>query len=100
MKLEDIISSRRAVYPKQMNGETVPPEIIDKILEMANWAPTHKNTEPWRFKVYADVAKDRLLDQCKSSYVRETPAEKYSSVKIEKIEERKQQVSHVIAICT
>ena len=99
MKLEDVISLRRAVYPKQMNGEALPHEIVDKMLEMANWAPTHRHTEPWRFKVYGGKSKDRLIDQCKSCYVRETPAEKYSSVKIEKLEKRKEQVSHVIAIC-
>ena len=99
MKLEDVISLRRAVYPKQMNGEALPHEIVDKMLEMANWAPTHRHTEPWRFKVYGGKSKGRLIDQCKSCYVRETPAEKYSSVKIEKLEKRKEQVSHVIAIC-
>lgn len=97
--LQSIINSRRSIYPKQMNGKQVPPSIIDKIMELANWAPTHRNTEPWRFKVYEQEAKDRLLDLCKECYIRTTPADKYKSTKLEKIEECKKQVSHIVAIC-
>ena len=41
----------------------------------------------------------RMLDFCKVCYVRDTPAEKFNSIKLEKIEERKEQVSHIVAIC-
>ncbi|MGB0850345.1 MAG: nitroreductase family protein, partial [Bacteroidia bacterium] len=44
MNVEEAIKSRRAVYPKQFSGEKVPEEVIEKMLELANWAPTHKNT--------------------------------------------------------
>jgi len=47
MKLEETISTRRSLFPKQMNGQTVPTDVIEKMLELANWAPTHRNTEPW-----------------------------------------------------
>lgn len=30
---------------------TVPRDVVDGILEAANWAPTHGKTEPWRFVV-------------------------------------------------
>ena len=99
MELQEAIASRRAIFPKQMSGKPVPQDVIDKMLELANWAPTHRNTEPWRFKVYAGTSMNALLDQCKDCYVKSTPAEKFKSVKIEKIEERKQQVSHIVAIC-
>ncbi len=99
MALEEVIKGRRAIFPKQMSGEEVPAEIINKMLELANWAPTHRNTEPWRFKVYSGKAKDSLLDLCKECYVKDTPADNYNSVKLEKIEESKNQVSHIVAIC-
>ncbi|MDB4106969.1 nitroreductase [Bacteroidia bacterium] len=99
MELEKLIAGRRALYPKQMSGDEVPTEVIDKMLELANWAPTHRNTEPWRFNVYSGAAKNRLLDQCKNCYVVETPAEKFKTIKLDKIEERKHQVSHIVAIC-
>ena len=99
MELQEVIASRRAIFPKQMNGTRVSQDVIDKMLELSNWAPTHRNTEPWRFKVYSDKSMNALLDQCKDCYVKSTPAERFKSVKLEKIEERKQQVSHIIAIC-
>ena len=34
-----------------MNTLEVPEEMIGTLLENANWAPSHKQTEPWRFMV-------------------------------------------------
>ncbi len=99
MELEEVIVKRRAVFPKQMNGQKIPEGVIHKVLEMANWAPTHRNTEPWRFKVYSGESMNALLDLCKECYVKTTPAEKFKSIKLDKIDERKEQVSHIVAIC-
>jgi nitroreductase len=99
MELEKLISKRRALFPKQMTGEKIPTLAIEKMLEMANWAPTHRNTEPWRFKVYSGNSMNDLLDQCKQCYVKGTPADKFKSIKLDKIDERKEQVSHILAIC-
>ena len=99
MSIEETIKIRRAIFPKQMSGEKVPQEVIEKMLELANWAPTHRNTEPWRFKVYSGKAMNRMLDFCKQCYVQDTPAEKYNSIKLETIEQRKEQVSHIVSIC-
>ena len=99
MRLEDVITSRRSVFLKQMSGKSVPQEVIDRMLELANWAPTHRNTEPWRFKVYSGESMNTMLDLCKDCYVKTTPAEKFKSIKLEKIDERKSQVSHIMAIC-
>jgi nitroreductase len=99
MKLEEAITYRRSGFPKLMSGEKVPTEIINKMLELANWAPTHRNSEPWRFKVYSGASMHELLNLCKECYVKGTPAEKFNSIKLEKIEERKSQISHIVAIC-
>ncbi|MEX2349402.1 MAG: nitroreductase family protein, partial [Flavobacteriaceae bacterium] len=52
--LYDIIKNRRAVFPVQYNQTPVTKEQILQVLDAANWAPTHKRTEPWRFKVMQD----------------------------------------------
>ena len=52
--IEEIIRNRRSVFPAQYNSDEIAKETIIKILEAANWAPTHKKTEPWRFKVMRD----------------------------------------------
>ena len=46
------IRHRRSIFPKNYSPEeSVGEDKIWKILEAANWAPTHGKTEPWRFVV-------------------------------------------------
>ena len=52
----EIIKARRAVFPTQYNSEKITEAEIRFILEAANRAPTHKRTEPWRFKVFYSEA--------------------------------------------
>lgn len=49
----DVIKSRRTITPKDFNGGKLDRRELDLILEAANWAPTHKKTEPWRFSIYS-----------------------------------------------
>ncbi|MGZ3873146.1 MAG: nitroreductase family protein [Mucilaginibacter sp.] len=51
-----IIKSRRTVKAFAMNGKKIPNGHIAAILELANWAPTHAYTEPWRFIIYENPA--------------------------------------------
>jgi nitroreductase len=50
--IANIIKTRRSVKPLAMNGHKIPNGEIAAILELADWAPTHGYTEPWRFIVY------------------------------------------------
>ena len=52
--IANIIKNRRSVKAQAMNGNKIPNGHIAAILELANWAPNHGNTEPWRFMVYED----------------------------------------------
>ncbi len=56
----DIIKNRRATPPKFLAKKEISKEVILQLLENANWAPNHKNTEPWRFKVYTGESKQIL----------------------------------------
>lgn len=56
-----VIKQRRTIKPFMMNGNKIPNEQIQALLELADWAPTHGYTEPWRFIVYANAA-----DFCRS----------------------------------
>lgn len=52
-QLNTLIKARRSTFPKQYDaGKYVDNAIINQMLENANWAPTHKFTEPWRFTVF------------------------------------------------
>ena len=59
MDVFDIIKNRRSVMPYQYNDVPIKEDDLFKILEAANWAPTHKKTEPWRFKVFKKTSKEK-----------------------------------------
>src|SRR5258708_18777392 len=56
-----VIQNRRSIKPAKMNGKKVPDEQVNQLLQLANWAPTHGRTEPWRFIVYAG---DKVKEFC------------------------------------
>jgi nitroreductase len=51
-EIANTIKNRRTVKPAAMSGKKISKEDITSLLELANWAPTHGLTEPWRFVVY------------------------------------------------
>jgi len=61
--INEIIKIRRATPPRFLAKTEISKEIIQQLLENANWAPTHKNTEPWRFRVYTGVSKQKLANE-------------------------------------
>lgn len=95
--LQHLISSRRSVFPAQYNNEPISEEEIKRILEAANWAPTHRRTEPWRFKVLQGASKTDL-GAFLAKYYKET-ATKFSEMKYKKIPLKMEQSAVVIAIC-
>jgi nitroreductase len=58
--VNQLIKSRRSVFPRDYTGEKVEDSIIHQMLENANWAPTHKLTEPWRFVVFSGAGLKEL----------------------------------------
>lgn len=97
MSLTEIIEKRRAVFPDQYEEEAVSEETIKEILEAANWAPTHKRTEPWRFKVMLNESKNALGDFLAKKYQETTTS--FSNFKYQKIQRKFQQSACVIVIC-
>ena len=97
--INDIIKNRRSVFPNMYTGQPVSDDIIKQLLENANWAPNHRHTEPWRFKVYKGEALARLGDKLAELYQRYTPTEKFQERKYKKIAKKPRQSSHMIVIC-
>ncbi|SDD43044.1 Nitroreductase [Mucilaginibacter pineti] len=54
--LSNTIKARRTIKANMMNGQKAPNAHIAALLELADWAPTHAYTEPWRFIVYENPA--------------------------------------------
>jgi len=102
MQAEDIhelIKRRRAIFPNTYVDKPIPDQLIRQILEDANWAPTHRLTEPWRFRVFRKEARQRLSDYLGKWYETNTPADLYSEKKHEKTKAKPLQSDCVIAIC-
>jgi nitroreductase len=60
MELEQAIRTRRthkAYAPEPLDRAT-----LDELFELARWAPNHKLTNPWRFRVLGPQALQRLKD--------------------------------------
>jgi len=56
----DCIRTRRTV--KDYTGEAVPRVLLERWLDLAGWAPTHRMTQPWRFAVLEQPAIVRLAE--------------------------------------
>lgn len=97
-EIDRIIRERRSVYPVSFSGEKIDPDILLQILENANWAPTHKYTEPWRFIVFEGKGIDQFFDVV----IEHTRAEKMLDPKlggkIQKYQEYKKIVSHIVIV--
>jgi nitroreductase len=60
MDVEDAIRGRRT--HKAFRPGPVPPELLQELLELARWAPNHRLTNPWRFRVLGPEALARLKE--------------------------------------
>lgn len=98
MNHNDLIRERRSIYTNMFSGDVVPLEIIEEMLENARWAPTHRLTEPWRFVVFSGDGLKRLGDFQAEKYAEKYTGENFDAGKQEKLRNKPQECSHVIAI--
>jgi nitroreductase len=50
--LLELVKTRRSI--RRFKPDPVPDEYIDKIIEVARWAPSGYNTQPWDFVIIKD----------------------------------------------
>lgn len=95
--IEEVIRSRRSVFPDQYNDRPIDRATLFRLLEAANQAPTHKRTEPWRFKVVTGDQREKLGAFLRETYQATDPAPK--QFKAKKLYNNPQRAAAVIAIC-
>lgn len=66
--LHHAIRHRRSLGLARIKSDPVPRELIEEILEAANWAPSHRDFEPWRFAVIMGDGRAGLADAFASAY--------------------------------
>jgi nitroreductase len=95
--VQNIIRNRRSCKPALMNGKKIEDALINDLLELADWAPTHGHTEPWRFVVFANDAVRQFCMDHANLYKANTIQEKFETAKYEKLLHNGDNASHIIA---
>ena len=94
--VSNTIAQRRTIKPQFFTGEKVPDEQVRQLLALADWAPTHGMTEPWRFVVYAGTAVQSFCSAHASLYKANTPAENFVEGTFNNLTHMGDKASHVI----
>lgn len=93
-QLEHIISNRRTIKPDQMNGKKIEDDVITQLVQLADWAPTHGRTEPWRFYIYNNPT--AFCAQHAELYRSSSTEENFNASSYEKLQQMGDKASHVI----
>lgn len=93
-----LIKDRRTIYPEQFSDRKIHQEQIELLLNNAIWAPTHGMTQPWRFVVIQEAARQTLAESLGNDYVTTIPKEKQQDAKLAKMMSRPGKASAIIAI--
>ncbi len=57
----EVMSTTRAV--RRLRPDAIPDEVLRRVLEAANWAPTGGNAQPWRVLAVRDPERKRALQE-------------------------------------
>lgn len=97
-EISALIKDRRSIRPEFFSNRKVHKEQIETVLNSAIWAPTHGNTQPWRFTVFTDEALENLSDFLAKTYLETVPSEKQNDQKLAKLIKRPKLTSCLIAV--
>ncbi len=85
MEMSEAIRGRRSI--RRFKNDPVPKETLEKVLELAQWAPSAMNMQDWRFVVLQGAKKEALLKITGSAFEDFKPTlEKYFKDKPKVIE--------------
>ncbi len=98
--VNETIKNRRTIYPINFDPDKKIEDvsIIGELLENAVWAPTHKLTQPWHFKVFHGDGVRVFFKKQREIYKQITPKTDFREKKYDKYMEKAKQVSAVIAV--
>ncbi len=97
--IDQIIRSRRSIFPRDYMSEPVEDHLVENILLNATWAPTHKMTEPWRFIVFSGAGRQKLAHFQAECYKQVMTARgKFEEDKYQGLLTKPMQSSHIISV--
>ncbi|PPK84106.1 nitroreductase [Neolewinella xylanilytica] len=71
--MHPLITNRKSVFPQFFTDRAVSRTVLEELLEAANMAPSHRKTEPWRFRVYRGDGKQALKAEMMEVYGADRP---------------------------
>ncbi|MCF8258411.1 MAG: nitroreductase [Flavobacteriales bacterium] len=98
-EIKALIEDRRTIQPELYSLRKVSPEIVKELLDAAKWAPTHRYTQPWFFKVFMGEGIRKLADFQSDTYREMASEENFDHEKFTKLRERPLLASAIIGIC-
>jgi len=84
-ELNEIIENRRTIFPEQFSDRKVQKEQVEKLINAAKWAPTHRLTQPWRFTVFMEQGLRDFGQFHAELYKVNAPTDAFSQMKYDKI---------------
>ncbi|MCB0487719.1 MAG: nitroreductase [Cyclobacteriaceae bacterium] len=99
-EINSLIHNRRSIFPKSyVADKVVDDSVIEQMLENANWAPTHKLTEPWRFVVFTGDGLKKFAELQAACYKKVTQRDNsFKEERYQNLLSKPVQSSHIIAI--
>ncbi len=76
--LLEAIRHRRSIPLNDLSADPIDLDLVARMLEAANWAPSHGKTEPWRFVVYSGDGRRALGEAFAEAYRDVTPEESFT----------------------
>lgn len=96
--ISKVIKERRSIFPASYIKKEIPVAVINQILETANYAPTHKLTQPWRFTVIRKAGLVKLGMELGRLYKTLVTPEQFLQKKFDSFAEKTGQADCIIAI--
>jgi nitroreductase len=78
--LSRAIAHRRSLGLSRLREDPVPPEMIEKMMRAADWAPSNGDTEPWRLKFYTGDKRNILADAYAKAYIEDHQGDAYDPI--------------------
>ena len=97
--LNHVIQQRKSVFPSSYVTKEIPKPIIQQLLENADRAPTHKLTQPWRFKVLRGEKKNAFGEFMTMISKKTAPPGLFSEEQHQKHIRKAHKCDTIIAVC-
>lgn len=93
------IEGRKSIYPAQFDpAASISPKQLREMFEAARFAPTHKITQPWRFKAFMGGGKNTFVKLVEEAMIAEGSPSEQRDHKLAKLSAKAQRSAAIVAI--